>query len=58
MFLPLFSAFGPDPINQRLNEPGEVPVTTKLQYRKKVADLRKACQIKAVILTDLERPGT
>jgi len=40
-FCPLFSAFGPEPIEQRLRlGDGRVLVTTAALYRRKVADLR------------------
>ena len=42
VFCPLFSAFGPEPIEQRLRlGDGRVLVTTAALYRKKVADLRE-----------------
>jgi acetyl-CoA synthetase len=41
VFCPLFSAFGPDPIRQRLSiGAGRVLVTTDALYRRKLADLR------------------
>ena len=41
VFCPLFSAFGPEPIRQRMSRgDGEVLVTTATLYRKKVAQLR------------------
>ncbi|HEX6865062.1 MAG TPA: acetate--CoA ligase [Thermoanaerobaculia bacterium] len=41
VFAPLFPAFGPEPIRQRLSlGDGRVLVTTAALYRKKVADLR------------------
>jgi len=41
VFCPLFSAFGPEPIRQRLSiGDGRVLVTTPLFYKRKVADLR------------------
>jgi len=41
VFCPLFSAFGPEPIEQRLRlGDARVLVTTTLLYRRKVADLR------------------
>ena len=41
VFCPLFSAFGPDPIRQRLSRgDGRVLVTTAALYRKKVAAIR------------------
>jgi acetyl-CoA synthetase len=43
VFSPLFSAFGPEPIRQRLEKGGaRVLVTTAALYRKKVAALRAA----------------
>jgi acetyl-CoA synthetase len=43
VFCPLFSAFGPDPIKQRLSlGTGKVLVTTEALYRRKIADLRAA----------------
>ena len=43
VFCPLFSAFGPDPIRQRLEiGEGRVLVTSPTLYRKKVAELRDA----------------
>lgn len=43
VFCPLFSAFGPEPIRQRLSiGDGRVLVTTPLLYKRKVADLRAA----------------
>ncbi|TQJ33692.1 acetate--CoA ligase [Arthrobacter sp. SLBN-122] len=41
VFCPLFSAFGPEPVRQRLHlGDGRVLVTTKALYRKKVAPVR------------------
>ena len=41
VFCPLFSAFGPEPIRQRLSiGDGKVLVTTAALYKRKVADLR------------------
>lgn len=43
VFCPLFSAFGPEPIRQRLSiGDGKVLVTTAALYQRKVADLRAA----------------
>lgn len=43
VFCPLFSAFGPEPIRQRLSiGEGRVLVTTALLYRRKVAEIRAA----------------
>lgn len=54
VFCPLFSAFGPEPIAQRLERgDGQVLVTSERLYRKKVAKLRSALpQLKYVLLTD------
>jgi len=42
VFLPLFSAFGPDPIEQRLHlADARVLVTTPLLYRRKIEQLRE-----------------
>lgn len=42
VFCPLFSAFGPEPIRQRLSKgDGRVLVTTQKLYKQKVADLRE-----------------
>ena len=43
VFCPLFSAFGPEPIRQRLSiGDGRVLVTTAALYKRKVADLRQS----------------
>jgi len=43
VFCPLFSAFGPEPVRQRLQlGTGRVLVTTRALYRKKVAPIRDA----------------
>ena len=43
VFCPLFSAFGPEPIYQRLMRgDAKVLVTTKLQYKKKIVDIWRA----------------
>ncbi|MBI3245465.1 MAG: acetate--CoA ligase [Deltaproteobacteria bacterium] len=43
VFCPLFSAFGPEPIRQRLSiGDGRVLVTTALLYKRKVAEIRAA----------------
>ena len=54
VFCPLFSAFGPEPIAQRLERGnGRVLVTSERLYRKKVAKLRSALpQLEYVLLTD------
>lgn len=56
VFCPLFSAFGPDPIRQRL-ERGDaaVLVTSVRQYEKKVAGLRERLpQLRYVLLADAD----
>ena len=66
VFCPLFSAFGPEPIQQRLSiGDGKVLVTTDLLYqRRKVADLRPSLpRLEHVLLIRTERsagalPGT
>ena len=57
---PLFPAFGPDPIRQRLElGTGRVLVTTPVQYRRKVADLRTQLPaLEHVLLAGAGRPGT
>ena len=54
VFCPLFSAFGPEPIRQRLERgDARLLVTTVKQYEKKVAGLRERLpQLKYVLLTD------
>ena len=56
-FAPLFSAFGPEPIYQRLQKGNaKVLVTTTRLYRQRVADLRERLpQLKHVLLTDAEK---
>jgi len=54
VFCPLFSAFGPEPVRQRL-ERGDacILVTTRRQYEKKVAGLRERLpQLRYVLLID------
>lgn len=53
---PMFSAFGPEPIYQRLNRgDGMVLVTTSQLYRKKVADLRdRLPRLQHILITDAE----
>ena len=57
VFCPLFSAFGPEPIYQRLRKgDAKVLVTTTRLYRQKVADLRERLpQLTHVLLTDAEK---
>jgi acetyl-CoA synthetase len=54
VFCPLFSAFGPEPIYQRLSRgDAKVLVTTKRLYQQKVADLRdRLPQLQNVLLID------
>ncbi len=54
VFCPMFSAFGPEPIRQRLERgDGCILVTTLRQYQKKVAALlERLPQLKYVLLTD------
>lgn len=56
VFCPLFSAFGPEPIFQRLERGNaRVLVTTERQYRKKVAPLlERLPELRHVLLVDLE----
>ena len=60
VFCPLFSAFGPEPVQARLSRGGgRVLVTTESLYRKKVADWRRALpQLEHVILVGDERGHT
>ncbi|MCB8983815.1 MAG: acetate--CoA ligase [Ardenticatenaceae bacterium] len=55
VFMPLFSAFGPEPIFQRLQKgKAKVLVTTQKLYAKKVADLRdRLPDLRVVLLTDV-----
>jgi acetyl-CoA synthetase len=56
----LFSAFGPEPIRQRMQIGGaSVLVTTSALYRRKIAAIREALpDLKHVLLTDGQLPGT
>ena len=56
VFCPLFSAFGPEPIFQRLSRgDAKVLVTTTRLYQKKVAALRERLpQLQHVLLVDAE----
>jgi acetyl-CoA synthetase len=58
VFCPLFSAFGPEPIRQRLHRgEAKVLVTTESLYRMKVAGLRDALpQLEHVLLVGREGP--
>ncbi|MGB5618312.1 MAG: acetate--CoA ligase [Desulfobacterales bacterium] len=60
VFCPLFSAFGPEPICQRLRKgDAKALVTTTRLYRQKVADLREHLpQLTHVLLTDAENDLT
>ncbi|NVM94247.1 acetate--CoA ligase [Arthrobacter wenxiniae] len=63
VFCPLFSAFGPEPIRQRLElGEGRALVTTRALYRKKIAPLRASLpHLDHVLLTDADgnpEPGT
>jgi acetyl-CoA synthetase len=53
---PLFSAFGPEPVYQRLTRGnGKVLVTTKRQYQQKIAGLRERLpQLQYVLLADVD----
>ncbi len=56
---PLFSAFGPEPVRQRLDlGDGCVLVTTPTLYRRKVAPVRAALpRLRHVVLVDADEPG-
>ncbi|ABQ25804.1 acetate--CoA ligase [Geotalea uraniireducens] len=56
VFCPLFSAFGPDPIRQRLSRgDARLLVTTERQYAKKIAGIRESLpQLRHVLLTDID----
>jgi acetyl-CoA synthetase len=60
IFCPLFSAFGPEPIETRMRlGDARVLVTTKALYERKVVQLRAALpQLKAVLLIDGDRDAT
>jgi acetyl-CoA synthetase len=55
---PLFSAFGPEPVRQRLHlGDGRVLVTTAALYRRKVAPVRRLLpRLQHVILADADEP--
>ena len=59
VFCPLFSAFGPEPIFQRLSRgDARVLVTSRRLYDKKVRDLRSRLPaLEHVLLTDVEAAG-
>jgi acetyl-CoA synthetase len=54
VFCPLFSAFGPEPVRQRLQRgDAKVLVTTERLYRRTIADLRGALpELKHILLAD------
>jgi acetyl-CoA synthetase len=63
VFCPLFSAFGPDPVRQRLHlGSGRALVTTRALYRRKVAQIRDSLpELEHVLLIDADGrpdPGT
>ncbi|HET8879769.1 MAG TPA: AMP-binding protein, partial [Arthrobacter sp.] len=63
VFCPLFSAFGPDPVRQRLQlGTATVLVTTRALYRRKIAPQRGSLpDLRHVLLTDADgrpEPGT
>jgi len=63
VFCPLFSAFGPEPVRQRLQPgSGRALITTRALYRRKVAQLRDSLpDLLHVLLTDADgdpEPGT
>jgi acetyl-CoA synthetase len=57
VFCPLFSAFGPEPVYERLSiGDARILVTTEKLYRKKVAGLRgRLPELKHILLTDAPR---
>ena len=59
VFCPLFSAFGPDPLRQRLGKgEAKVLVTTARLYKKNIAELRSSLPcLKHVLLVDGEDAG-
>lgn len=63
VFCPLFSAFGPEPVRQRLHlGAGRALVTTRALYRRKVMQIRhKLSDLKFILLIDADghpEPGT
>lgn len=56
VFCPLFSAFGPEPIHQRLKKgEGKVLVTTKRLFERKVKSLTdKLPDLKYILITDIQ----
>ncbi len=59
VFCPLFSAFGPEPIFQRMSRgDAALLVTTEKQYEKKVAEQREQLpKLKVVLLADVDEDG-
>jgi acetyl-CoA synthetase len=59
VFCPLFSAFGPEPIFQRMSRgDARILVTTQKQYAKKIAEQRDNLpQLQVVLLTDVDEDG-
>ena len=59
VFCPLFSAFGPEPLRQRLGKgEAKVLVTTSRLYKKNIAELRSSLPcLKHVLLVDGEEAG-
>ena len=57
VFCPLFSAFGPEPVRQRLQRGNaKVLVTTERLYRKTIADLRGALpELKHILIADVHQ---
>ncbi|MEL7235385.1 MAG: AMP-binding protein, partial [Chloroflexota bacterium] len=56
VFCPLFSAFGPEPIQQRLQRgDGKLLVTTSRLYKRKVKGIRESLpDLKYVLITDID----
>ncbi len=56
VFCPLFSAFGPEPIYQRLfRGDAKVLVTTKMQFKKKIVEIRERLpELKTILITDID----
>ena len=57
VFCPLFSAFGPEPIYQRLMRgEAKVLVTTKLQYKKKIVEIwDRLPDLQAILIADSDQ---
>ena len=60
VFSPLFSAFGPEPVRQRLAiGEGRVLVTTRTAYERKIAPMRESLPfLRYVLLTDVPAGGS